>query len=162
MSELVTQSIQVVKQIPRKRALLVFVTLIVVVLMAIPVFWVYRRESVGERVWIDNEMYVLESADTEALRQKGLGGRGTLCETCGMLFVFDRPDRYAFWMKDMRFPLTVIWLAGEQVVFIARDVAPDFPGVISPPVPADRVIEINAGRARALNHGDQVRFSSDE
>lgn len=161
MSELVTRSIQAVKQIPRKRALLVFVALIVIVLMAI-LFWVYRRESVGERVWIDNEMYVLENADTEALRQKGLGGRDILCETCGMLFVFDRPDRYAFWMKDMRFPLTVIWLAGEQVVFIARDVAPDFSGVISPPVPADRVIEINAGRARALNHGDQVRFSPDE
>jgi uncharacterized membrane protein (UPF0127 family) len=62
-------------------------------------------------------------------------------------------------MKDMRFPLDIIWLSGETVVFVEQDVQPDFSGIIEPPVSADRVIEVNAGKADDLDAGDKVMFS---
>src|SRR5664279_2881599 len=52
----------------------------------------------------------IEIADTEAERTLGLGNRSTLPENNGMLFVFDKPGNYGFWMKDTNFPLDFIWI----------------------------------------------------
>jgi uncharacterized protein len=109
------------------------------------------------RVTIGEKRYSLEVADSDAEREKGLGGRDSLCEECGMLFVFEQPGRYAFWMKDMRFPLDIIWLLGDRVVFVAHDVNPNFFGILDPAVFADRVIEVNAGAARNFNVGERVK-----
>ncbi len=147
-----------VKPIPSKKALIAFVMILLGFFLIASRFFSDVDRGNTKSVQIGNDVYVLEIADTDALRKKGLGGRDSLCETCGMLFVFEQPDRYAFWMKDMRFPLTLIWLAGDRVVFVARDISPDFSSVIDPPASADRVIEINADRAVDLNPGDQVRF----
>lgn len=115
--------------------------------------------SVSPRaLFIGTQRYDLETVDTDAERRKGLGGRESLCENCGMLFVFETPSRYAFWMKDMRFPLDIIWLSGETVVFVARDIQPDFLGVIDPTASADRVLEINASRGVNAHVGDILRF----
>jgi hypothetical protein len=110
-------------------------------------------------VQIGTGEYALERADTYAKREKGLGGRESMCAECGMLFIFETPGQYAFWMKDMRFSLDIIWLSGETVVFVAHDVSPDFSGIIEPPVSADRVIELNAGAAKDLVPGEKVIFS---
>lgn len=112
-----------------------------------------RVVSIGEKT------YSLELADTDSERTKGLGGRDSLCVVCGMLFVFEQPGRHAFWMKDMRFPIDIVWLSGETVVFVARDVKPDFVGTIDPAVVADRALELSAGAASAVNMGETVRFS---
>ncbi|MDP3957036.1 MAG: DUF192 domain-containing protein, partial [bacterium] len=50
---------------------------------------------------LDGERFTLETALTEEAREKGFGDRENLCQTCGMLFVFEKPGRYVFWMKDM-------------------------------------------------------------
>lgn len=109
--------------------------------------------SIGERI------YILEKVDTAIAEEKGLGGRESLCTTCGMLFEFKKPGRYAFWMKDMRFPLDIVWFLGDRVVFIAHDVQSDFSGIFEPDIAADRVVEVNAGVARNLLVGDKIFFS---
>jgi hypothetical protein len=109
-------------------------------------------------VIIGEKRYSLDVADSDAERKKGLGDRDSLCEECGMLFVFEQPGQYAFWMKDMRFPLDIIWLLGDEVVFVAHNVQLDFLGILDPVVSADRVIEINAGAASNFNAGERVKF----
>ncbi len=111
-----------------------------------------RAARIGART------YVLEKARSDAERKKGLSKRESLCGECGMLFVFEQPGQYAFWMKDMLFPLDIIWLLGGRVVFVAHGVAPDFSGVIEPGVLADQVIEINTGEADGLKLGEMVEF----
>lgn len=110
-------------------------------------------------VHIGERAYALEIADTGIERTMGLGGRDALCEACGMLFVFDRPGRHAFWMQGMRFPIDIVWLLGDQVVFVARAVSPDLAGTIDPAVSADRVIELPSGAAQAVDAGETLRFS---
>ena len=51
-----------------------------------------------------------EVADTEAKRELGLMFRQTLANGTGMLFVFDAPGDYAFYMKGMAIPLDIIYI----------------------------------------------------
>lgn len=91
----------------------------------------------------------LEYADTEALRELGLGGREAIASDYGMLFIFPKPDRYGFWMKDMLMPIDIFWLDDKgQVVWIAEQVATStYPSSFYPPVPALYVLETQAGFA---------------
>ena len=69
--------------------------------------------------------YYLEVADSSASREKGLSGRESLAGNRGMLFVFDEPGKYCFWMKDTLFPLDMIWLDREhRVKHIEKNVQP--------------------------------------
>jgi hypothetical protein len=91
--------------------------------------------------------YKLQIVSTETARQTGLGGRATLAEDAGMLFVLDEPRKECFWMKDMRFSLDIIWLdAQKQVVHMEQNVASGtYPTTFCSSKPAAYVIELRAG-----------------
>lgn len=95
----------------------------------------------------------LQIAATEAAQEQGLGGRRSMSDNQGMLFTFDQPNRQCFWMKDMRFPLDIIWLnSAKQVVYLRADVSPKtYPEKFCPSSPARYVIELNAGQAAQLD-----------
>lgn len=94
-------------------------------------------------------------ARTVAARERGLSGRKGLAPDEGMLFIFDAADTYGFWMKEMLFPIDILWLNGSRIVDISTDLPPSVPGdrlpVFYPRVPADRVLEVPAGFAKV--HG---------
>ena len=57
-------------------------------------------------------------------------------------------------MPDMRFPLDIIWIKGNEIVGILENVSPAGFGELEiyyPPEPVDKVLEINAGLADKLN-----------
>ncbi len=97
----------------------------------------------------------LEIADTESERARGLSGRAALGENEGMLFIFDEPEMPGFWMKDMHFPIDIIWLdENRQIVGLHENIAPDtYPAIFypprlveaGPPRPIKYVLEVNAG-----------------
>lgn len=88
-------------------------------------------------------------SDNEATRSQGLGGRLSLSADEGMIFVFDESKKYSFWMKDMNFPIDIIWVDEDfEVVHIASDVSPEtYPRLFTPILPARYVIELSAGQA---------------
>jgi hypothetical protein len=90
-------------------------------------------------------------ATSTAAQEKGLGDREALAPGTGMLFVFEHPNQYGFWMKDMRFPIDIIWLDAQgQVITVAADVATStYPNVFYPTAPATYVLETHAGFALA-------------
>ena len=90
---------------------------------------------------------IVEIADTDTARTRGLSRRMTLGENRGMLFVFDFADYHSFWMKDMNFPLDIIWLDDNwRVVDITPNIpSEDFPKIYRPRAPARYVVEVNAG-----------------
>jgi hypothetical protein len=63
-----------------------------------------------ERVVIDGRTFDLELAVDEETRTKGLGGREFIPEDGGMLFVFPRPTRKQFIMRDCPVDIDIIFL----------------------------------------------------
>jgi uncharacterized membrane protein (UPF0127 family) len=102
----------------------------------------------------DGTMITADVADTAASRARGLSGRPSLEVDHGMLFIFEEPTVPTFWMPDMYFPIDIVWLDGETVVSVSADVQPE-EGTpterYSPTKPITRVLEVNAGLAKA--HG---------
>ena len=96
----------------------------------------------------------VEVADTLKKRSLGLGKRASLKKGWGMLFVFEKRKPHRFWMKDMQFPLDIIWLDNHRIVHIIHNAKPsnyrDEPEVMTSPVPVNFVLEIAAGRAAKL------------
>jgi uncharacterized membrane protein (UPF0127 family) len=75
---------------------------------------------------INGKIVSLIVADTIEERELGLGGRVSLGENEAMIFVFDIPAQYEFWMKDMKFPIDIIWLDEKfKVVHIESNVTPE-------------------------------------
>ena len=66
----------------------------------------------------------VEVADTLKKRSLGLGKRTSLKKGWGMLFVFEKRKTHRFWMKDMQFPLDIIWLDNHRIVHIIHNVQP--------------------------------------
>lgn len=104
----------------------------------------------------------VEIADTPEARQQGLSGRAGLAPDKGMLFVFPEDGPHAFWMKDMRFSIDIVWLAADgAVVTITHNVSPDtYPHSFRPSAPARYVVELSAGFARKYNlkAGDKAQM----
>jgi uncharacterized protein len=68
------------------------------------------------------------SADIPTARElmaKGLAVKNELREDESMLFVFEEPSRHSFWMKDMRFPIDILWIdSNGRVVHIEQNLQP--------------------------------------
>ena len=111
----------------------------------------YRTPTSPPTVEFGNVSLRIDYATTPAEREKGLGGRTSIPDDYGMLFVFPKDGLYGFWMKDTLIPLDIFWLDAQgRVVSIASDVAPStFPNVFYPTELARYVLEMSAGFARA-------------
>ncbi len=93
----------------------------------------------------------LERVDSEAKRILGLSNRPSMSWDHGMLFDFDKPDRYCMWMKDMHFSLDMLWLNEKyEIVAIRQHLSPDtYPTSYCGPETARYVIEVNSGVVQA-------------
>ncbi len=145
-----------------KKILIIFI----VALLLFTVLY-YVRHPIGEKAIINGHTFHLMLAITEGEKEKGLGYRDSLAADGGMLFVFDHPDRYEFWMKGMRFPLDFIWINGNKVADLSRNIPQPVnetaqPVRLSPSVPADKVLEVNAGTIDrvGIKAGDLVELSN--
>lgn len=79
-------------------------------------------------VTINDYQLVVDEAITDEQQTRGLAVKKQLAEDQGMLFMYDHEQPLAFWMKDMRFPIDIIWLDGQKrVVHIEQNLAPCLP-----------------------------------
>ena len=124
----------------------VAVLFVAVCLLLAVVAFVHSQKS--DMLKAGGQSYTLTVASTNASREKGLGGRASLAQNAGMLFVFPAAGRQCFWMKDMRFSLDMIWTdQNKRVVHIVPDLLPaTYPNAYCADG-AQYVIELNAGQA---------------
>jgi hypothetical protein len=97
---------------------------------------------------------------------RGLGGRESLPDDRGMLFVFPEPGSDAFWMKDMLIPIDIIWISTEGRVVDIQAAQPE-PGVpdaqlklYEPSALGQYVLEVRAGLVAEMGVqvGDEARI----
>jgi uncharacterized protein len=113
----------------------------------------YRTDKI---VTISSQRLNAEVANNPTTRAKGLGGRPCIETNQAMLFVFDRSDTYSMWMKDMKFPIDMVWVsANHRAVAVQHDIAPStYPdSYINKDQPALYVLELQAGRSQSLHIG---------
>lgn len=100
--------------------------------------------------------------------QIGLSKTASLSENQGMLFVFKTKSKYGFWMRDMKFPIDVIFIDDNKVVDIKKNFKPSSDNNIAsleiykPKADANYVLEVNEGLADKYNikEGNKVEFSN--
>lgn len=114
------------------------------------------------RIKIGETIFSVEVAQTAAQQMRGLSGHAPLKADEGMLFVFPQKSVQGFWMKDMLFPIDIIWIADGRVVFMERNLPPDdSPNrtIYYPNQAVDAVLEVAAGTADRfnINVGDVVQ-----
>ena len=100
--------------------------------------------------------YMTQIARTNEARANGLSNRESLCKECAMAFVFDTPGQYGVWMKDMRFPLDILWVRNGKVVHKEGNVSEQRKDVMKPNVDAELVIETNPNSETKV--GDEVQM----
>ncbi len=113
-----------------------------------------------ENVKINENKFKIEIVNSSEKLSKGLGERDGLCDKCGMLFEFSEKERHSFWMKEMRFNLDIIWIDGNEIVYIAKNISHNSSETINPEVKADKVLEIKGGLADriGIKAGDVIEF----
>jgi hypothetical protein len=103
----------------------------------------------------------VEIADDGAERTRGLMERESLAPDAGMLFVFERELQVAFWMKNTRIPLDILYISADGKIFDVQtmrpcvtDPCPTYPSK----APARYALEVNAGFAaqHGIREGDAV------
>ncbi len=104
----------------------------------------------------------VEFALDPVAQAKGLSGRDGLEENTGLLFIFDNPGKQGFWMKDMKFPIDIIWIGEDmRIAYIKDDARHDGSlEVFSPDKDAKYVLEVQSGfsKNRDLKVGDLVEM----
>ena len=105
-------------------------------------------------------------AKTPKEQHIGLSDRNSLPLDTGMIFPFDHPDYYQFWMRHMKFPLDIIYVNGEKIVTVLENVqnppySMENPPILRPQIPADKILEVNAGTAKKYNvkSGDTIKVT---
>jgi uncharacterized membrane protein (UPF0127 family) len=116
----------------------------------------------GPAVELDGHAYSIEIADTDATREHGLMDRTQMDADHGMLFVFQDDAPRAFWMKNTKIALDMLFFDAERrLVSVQHDVPPctaDPCPPYSSGAPARYVLELNGGQAKTLGltSGDEM------
>jgi len=121
-------------------------------------------KTTGARVSVGGTEFKVEIADTFPKQVLGLSGHAPLAPDEGMLFIFSHSSPQSFWMKDMLFPIDIIWINEGKVIGFAENAPPPVGGSFSSPASfsspgvADTVLEVASGMTakNGIKVGDLV------
>src|SRR6056297_556479 len=143
-----------------------FMKIILIIVVALVVFLVFSKNYAGKElvyknILIGNKQIRVMIADNMLLRKNGLSNMENLTKDRGMLFVFKSPAKYSFWMKDMKFPIDIIWIdKNKKVIGFNKSVDKDFNKSLKPQSAVKYVLEVNSGfvEENNLNINDKLVF----
>jgi hypothetical protein len=120
------------------------------------------QEDHEKKVCFNQTCFNVEIADSFSEKSRGLMFRDSLDKNKGMLFVYETPGIYSFWMQNTQIPLDIIWISQEKEVIHIETAYPcEICTGISPEKQALYVLELNAGTAEkiGLKTGHKIIFS---
>ena len=115
-------------------------------------------------VQLKGKRFGVEVADDAGERERGLMFRDSMAADHGMLFVHDSEEPQAYWMKNTRIPLDIMYFDRDRKLVSVAHAPPCSLGDTGPPFPSEGpalyVLELNAGSAEALGAkpGDVLEF----
>ena len=134
-----------------------YISIAVAILVAV-MFVVPIKTVQVPRVFLGGEEIKVTVADTPDIQEQGLSGKKELKADEGMLFIFSNPGTYGFWMKDMLFPIDIIWFdSNRKIVDEWQSARPEsYPKIHAPRDASQYVLEVQAGffASHVLKNGD--------
>lgn len=122
--------------------------------------------SAGGNHWVElaGTRYQVELAQNDDTRARGLMFRDQMDADHGMLFIHERQEPQAYWMKNTKIALDILYFDSERrLVSQQRDVPPCSAGDMCPPYPSFKparyVLELNAGQAARLKLEDGAELT---
>lgn len=116
---------------------------------------------------INNHSFRVSAAVSQKEHETGLSKTQSLSEDQGMIFLFEKPEYYSFWMKNMKFPVDIIYINNDKIVTIKNNAAPPKNNeenliIYTPTGPSDKVLEIQAGLSEKYGFkiGDTVKYEN--
>lgn len=97
-------------------------------------------------------IFTVEIAQTAKQLSKGLMWRAELEEDAGMLFLFPKPTKPNFWMKNTFIPLDLIFIETDgRIQHIHHNAKPQDETFMTSPSEVIAVLEVPGGTAKRLN-----------
>ena len=113
-------------------------------------------------VKIAGQKLKVDLAITTEEQERGLSGRKDIKDDVGMLFIFQNSSKNFFWMKEMNFPIDMIWIDENfQVLYIEKNAKPEsYPETFGPNKNSKYVLEVKANFSEKnnLKVGEKVEF----
>jgi hypothetical protein len=138
-----------------------YISITVAILVAV-ILAISPKKPHQPKVFLTGVEVMVTIADTPHQREKGLSGQKALASNEGMLFIFPETGLHGFWMKDMLFPIDIIWFdANRRIADVWENASPaSFPQIYTPRALSQFVLEVPAGffADHALNVGDTIEI----
>ena len=148
----------------KKSPIILITTIFLIAFILLLLLIANDEQTTNNKVCINNHCFNMETVKTQQERAKGLMYRKSLDKNFGMLFIFEKEDFYAFWMKNAFIPLDIIWIdKNDKVVYIEYNAQPCTSNsclTYSSPQKALYILEINAGLAEEYDfrEGNKVEI----
>ena len=142
-----------------KKMVLISITLIIIIsiLGFFMIAWGISK-NIGPyqkaTVQINDTDFNVRIAKSISQKIKGLSGYPALAQNEGMLFIYTNKNIPSFWMKDMNFPIDIIWIDNDKIVDLTKNISPNSYAkkeTFSPKLPIDKALEIEAGSIEKYN-----------
>lgn len=146
----------------------------IIVLLVVLLFWSFNffshnnslfSGSKPKIVTIAGQEIKVKIAKTPSQKELGLGKIKNLPEDQGMIFIYDNYVIPGYWMKDMKFPIDIIWIKDNMVMGYEKDLKPQADNInlptYQPKTFINYVLEVNSGFVEkyGLKIGDNVKLS---
>ncbi len=135
-------------------------------LLLLPLLALAGCASADGKHWVElaGSRYQVELAQNDETRARGLMFREQMDADHGMLFIHDYQEPQAYWMKNTKLALDILYFDSERrLVSQQRDVPPCSAGNACPPYPSVKparyVLELNAGQAAKLKLQDGAELT---
>ncbi|MGH8049847.1 MAG: DUF192 domain-containing protein [Arenimonas sp.] len=133
------------------------------------VFTLPACSALQSKPWVEirGQRFIVEVADTNEERARGLMFRDSLEKDTGMLFIHANEEPQAYWMKNTHIPLDILYFNKDRKLVSAQErVPPCSAGDRCPPYASEGaalyVLELNAGSVELfkIKPGDEMKVSS--
>lgn len=143
-----------------------FRIMLIIIISLILIFFLKDKFKKQSTLSINNISFKAEVVTTDQAKATGLSKYKKIDNDFVMVFPFETPDYYSFWMKDMKFSIDIIYVLKNRIVQIFPNVPypkneNDALQVIEPKEKSDTVLEINGGLSQKykFKKGDLIEKS---
>ena len=128
----------------------ILVILLIIIIIILSFLGLRKNNTHNSSAEISGVKFNLEIAQTDKQKEVGLAKYKNIQKNFAMYFPFERKDYYSFWMKDMKFPIDILYIDNGRIVAIFKNVQNPKTNnekliVYKPEKLADSVLEISAG-----------------